>query len=318
MKYLSTFTGIGGFELAIESEIPNAECVGYSEFDKDADATYLKNFPHHNGLNLGDIERLVFDVDSKGRLVVNEARVKLLPDFDCLVGGPPCQDLSINKMNREGLTGKKSRLFYAFLAILKIKKPRHFIMENVATMPKDAKATITKLISEAVGYEVTPREICSSLVSAQQRPRIYWSSVIPEMHDAAYEVVMYRGGVPVHAWSKSVRPDGSFDERIRKNGKSNALTCAEGGTESIVFFPEAELDFKPRKVWDRKELFYHQIKPEWKLTPEEREWLQGFPRGYTEGVSRAKRVKQTGNAVTVPVIKLFTKAIKRAYENSRN
>lgn len=311
MKYLSTFTGIGGFELAIESEIPNAECVGYSEFDKDADATYLKNFPHHKGLNLGDIERLVFDTDSKGNLVVNESRVKLLPDFDLLVGGPPCQDLSINKMNREGLAGKKSRLFYAFLAILRIKKPKHFIMENVATMPKDAKETITKLISEAVGYEVTPMEICSSLVSAQQRPRIYWSSVKPELPEPS-QIQMYRGGVPVHAWSKSVRPDGSYDERIRKNGKSNAITCSENGAESIVFFPETELDFKPRKVWNRKELFCYEIKPEWKLTPEEREWLQGFPRGYTDGVPRAKRVKQTGNAVTVPVVKIFTKEIKKA------
>lgn len=311
MKYFSTFTGIGGFELAIESEFPGAECVGYSEFDKDADATYLKNFPHHKGLNYGDIERLVFDLDSKGEYVVNLARVKALPDFDLLVGGPPCQDLSINKMNREGLKGKKSKLFFAFLEILRIKKPKHFIMENVATMPKDAKATITKLISEAVGYEVAPMEICSSVVSFQQRPRIYWSSVTPELPEKC-EKPFTRNGVPVHAWSKSVRPDGSFDERIRKNGKSNALTCAEGGTESIVFFPDKEIDFKPRKVWKRSELFYHEIKPEWKLTPEEREKLQCLPEGWTAGMPRSKRVKQVGNAVTVDVVKLFTKQVKRA------
>ena len=43
MKYFSTFTGIGGFEAAIYKTIPQAECVGFSEIDKFAIETYLKN-----------------------------------------------------------------------------------------------------------------------------------------------------------------------------------------------------------------------------------------------------------------------------------
>ena len=105
MKYLSTFTGIGGFEKAIHDVFPESECIGYSEIDKFAIQTYEKNFPEYKDLNFGDIERFVFDLDSKGNFVVNEARVKMLPDFQILLGGSPCQDLSINKFNRKGLAG---------------------------------------------------------------------------------------------------------------------------------------------------------------------------------------------------------------------
>ena len=45
IKYLSLFSGIGGFELAIQSIFPNAECVGFSEIDKHAIKTYKKHFP---------------------------------------------------------------------------------------------------------------------------------------------------------------------------------------------------------------------------------------------------------------------------------
>jgi DNA (cytosine-5)-methyltransferase 1 len=78
MKYLSLFSGIGGFELAIQSVFPNAECIGFSEIDKYAIQTYRKHYPDHPALgSITDINPLT------------------LPDFDLIVGGFPCQDLSI-------------------------------------------------------------------------------------------------------------------------------------------------------------------------------------------------------------------------------
>jgi hypothetical protein len=85
MKIFSTFTGIGGFELGIsnawlETE-PEAEypiVVGYSEIDKFAISVYEKHF--QGVKNYGDIKKI--DANS-------------LPDFDCLVGGFPCQSFSI-------------------------------------------------------------------------------------------------------------------------------------------------------------------------------------------------------------------------------
>ena len=301
IKYFSLFTGIGGFELAIKDSL-NAECVGWSEIDKYAISVFAHHFKEYSSLNFGDIERLVFDVSERGEFIVNENRVKCLPDMDMLVGGSPCQDLSINNLKRKGLQGSRSRLFFAFLEILRIKKPKFFILENVASMSKESKKSITDYIEMAYGKRVEPMKICSSAVSAQNRERLYWFPWEVE-YPKDRGITIERNGVPIHAWSKSVRKDGSFDERIRVNGKANSLTCSIDGTESIGFFPSEKLDFKPRKVWKRSELFYHNIKKDQKLTVSECEFLQTFPSGWVGSISKNQAHKCLGNAVNVETVK---------------
>ena len=63
VKYLSLFSGVGGFELAIHSVFPDAVCIGYSEVDSNAIKTYQKHFPEH--VNLGDITKI--DIDARPR-----------------------------------------------------------------------------------------------------------------------------------------------------------------------------------------------------------------------------------------------------------
>jgi DNA-cytosine methyltransferase len=154
MKYFSTFTGIGGFEIAMPVDW---ECIGFSEIDKYAIQVYQKHFPKHK--NYGNITNI--NIDS-------------LPDFDLLVGGFPCQDLSIAKKNREGLDGKRSGLFYHLLKILEIKKPRYYLFENVASMNSLARKTITYEISKITGHYIEPVAIDATLVSAQRRKRLFW------------------------------------------------------------------------------------------------------------------------------------------------
>jgi DNA (cytosine-5)-methyltransferase 3A len=85
-----------------------------------------------------------------------------------MIGGSPCQDLSIAKKDRQGLSGSRSGLFWEYVRIRDEVKPKYFILENVASMPKEAKDTI----SEALG--VQPVMINASLVSAQNRKRLFW------------------------------------------------------------------------------------------------------------------------------------------------
>ena len=59
--------------------------------------------------------------------------------LDLLIGGSPCQDLSIAKKNIKGLQGDRSSLFYEYLRILNEVKPKYFILENVASMSKESK-----------------------------------------------------------------------------------------------------------------------------------------------------------------------------------
>jgi len=151
MKYLSVFSGVGAMEVAIQQLKLNWECIGYSEIDKFALQVYGKHFPNHE--NFGDITKI---------------NIKNLPDFDLLVGGSPCQDLSIAKKNRKGLDGDRSGLFFKYVEILKKKKPKYFLLENVASMPSKSKDEISKLLG------VEPIMINASLVSAQQRKRLFW------------------------------------------------------------------------------------------------------------------------------------------------
>lgn len=79
MKYLSLFSGIGGFEQGIHTVFPDtAECLGFSEVDKNCISIYKHHFPDHE--NLGDI----CEIDFK----------PFYGQVDLVVGGSPCKDLS--------------------------------------------------------------------------------------------------------------------------------------------------------------------------------------------------------------------------------
>ena len=110
MRYFSTFTGVGGFDLGMPSDW---ECVGMSEIDKYANMVLRYRFKDVK--NYGDIEKINYEE---------------LPDFDVQIGGSPCQDISVAG-KRAGLSGVRSRLFFSFVALLKVKQPHYFIFENV-------------------------------------------------------------------------------------------------------------------------------------------------------------------------------------------
>lgn len=167
MKYLSLFSGIGGFELGIHNalaksrilgngdnrELPNNNsellqgtmqsatpiCIGYSEIDPYADAIYKYNFGGHK--NYGDCTKI---------------NPKELPDFDLLVGGFPCQAFSIAG-KRRGFDDTRGTLIFDVLRILKEKQPRHFILENVkGLLSHDAGRTFKVIIASLteLGYGV--------------------------------------------------------------------------------------------------------------------------------------------------------------------
>lgn len=308
MRYISTFTGIGGFEIAIENVFEKSLCLGYSEKDKHAIATYEKNFREHKYKNFGDIVEVVFHKDEKGDIlldekgepVVNVKRVELLPDIDLLVGGPPCQDLSIAKGNRKGLDGSKSRLFFAFLAILKIKKPKYFLMENVASMSNENRDRISELLG------VQPEKINADIFVAQKRIRNYWFNWdMPELSPGPGKRIDC-----LVAWSRSTRYKDDetgkiisspgpgrtcyVEQREIRDGRANTLTTGKGCGS-----------FSSKNYLDPGGVFVKRI-----LTPIECEQIQGLPHDWTAGVSDTQRFRQIGNAVIPAVIEHILKGIK--------
>lgn len=118
---------------------------------------HKKNYP--DIMHIGDVKGII------GTLHKN----LLDEDIDLLIGGSPCQDLSIAKSNRKGLQGERSGLFWEYVRILNEVKPKYFILENVASMPKGAMHEITAAL-----YGVEPIMINAALVSAQNRKRLFW------------------------------------------------------------------------------------------------------------------------------------------------
>lgn len=106
-------------------------------------------------------------------------RTDNLHPIDILIWWSPCQDLSIANKERKWLEWSRSWLFYEYVRILNEARPKFFVLENVNSMSKEAKATITK---ELFGIE--PAMINASLVSAQNRKRLFrvgklvWNSYI--------------------------------------------------------------------------------------------------------------------------------------------
>ena len=151
MKILSLFDGISIARQAITNCGIKIDKYYASEIDKYAIQIAQKNFP--DTIQVGSV------VDLKG---------EDFKDIDLIIGGSPCQDLSIAKNNRQGLSGARSGLFYEYVRLLKEVKPKYFILENVNSMPKEAK----QMITEELGVE--PIMINAALVSAQNRKRLFW------------------------------------------------------------------------------------------------------------------------------------------------
>lgn len=165
MKILSIFDGISCARVALERAGISVETYYASEVDKYAMQISAKNYP--DIIQLGDVS----DIDCTGGKLHYGMGCLAETEIDLIVGGSPCQDLSIAKKNRQGLKGERSSLFYEYVRILNEIKPKFFILENVASMPKEAKTIITKEL------KVEPIMINASLVSAQNRKRLFWTNI---------------------------------------------------------------------------------------------------------------------------------------------
>lgn len=173
MRYLSLFSGIGGFEFAINEVYGDkAICVGYSEVYTHAIKEYVRHYPTH--ANLGDINLISKkDIDELGRI-------------DLIVGGFPCSDLSSARYSgREGLDGKKSGLFWTMLKIIVWSRNNNpniqVVIENNASMAFKWRDMITNELTKALKKQVHCNYFDSSQWVLQRRRRFYWTlKKIPE------------------------------------------------------------------------------------------------------------------------------------------
>ena len=153
MTHLELFSGIGGFRRALDlltkDKVMRFSSIGYSEIDANALATYTTNFIPKGSkeISLGDIVDFTAD----------ESNIRNLPDFDLLTGGFPCQSFSMMG-NQLGFNDEdRGQLFFRIIDILKIKRPRNVLLENVKNLyTHDHGNTFLRILYELknLGYNV--------------------------------------------------------------------------------------------------------------------------------------------------------------------
>ena len=378
MKYFSLFSGIGGFELGIHNayvETANGKknrrsqatektrggkrhkksqsvgpergrsgkhdhrsssrqepltCAGYSEIDKYAVEIYQRHFPEHK--NYDDITKI---------------KPNKLPDFDLLVGGFPCQAFSIAG-KRKGFKDTRGTLFFDIARILRSKKPRLFLLENVKGLLSHDNGSTFKIIIATLtklGYDVQWQVLNSKNFGVpQNRERVFIvghlggtprPKVFPFTENNSEDIVLPTITTRVTADSngtyvgkRSPRQiiGGSQGNRVYDpKGISTTIASQAGGLGAktgLYAVGGLQAHQKPRKdgisptltqaagmgggqtpiVWSKK------IKIR-RLTPTECERLQGFPDGWTKGISDTQRYKCLGNAVTVNTVQAIVQKL---------
>ena len=276
---LSLFDGMSCGQLALDTLGIKVNNYFASEIDPYAMQIAKKNYP--NTKHIGSV------LDVRG---------SDLPRIDLLIGGSPCQSFS-NAGDGSGLDGK-SKLFWEFVRVLKETKPTYFLLENVK-MKKEWE----KIITDTLGVE--PIAINSRLLTAQNRPRLYWTN-IPNVVQPIDRGIVLKDILVDQVDEKFYLSDKAIDymSRLRNgkprweyhtnplNGKSACLTANmyKGVPYGVI-----------------KEL-------KRRLTPVECERLQSVPDNYTEGVSNTQRFKMLGNGWTIDVIAHILNEMRHADE----
>lgn len=170
MRVLSLFDGICCGHLALERAGIKIDSYDAYEIEKNAIKATETNFP---------------DVVQHGNVTIEDF-TKYKGKIDLLIGGSPCTNLSMAG-NGQGLKGSQSKLFYEYARAIKEAQPKYFLLENVI-MKKEWEDIITNILG------VEPIEINSSLVSAQNRRRLYWTNIpnvtLPEDKNITLEDIL--------------------------------------------------------------------------------------------------------------------------------
>lgn len=298
MNVLSCFDGMSCTQIALQQL--GYENINYyaSEVDKYAIKVTQANYPKTH--QVGDITKI--DPEK-------------LPKIDLMVGGSPCQDLSFAGKGKGLIEGERSSLFFAFVDLLKAIKPKYFLVENVRM-----KKEYQDIMSDILG--VQPIKVNSSLVSAQNRVRLYWTNIPnieqPTDRGIVLSDILEDGFVDrdkAHCVDANYFKGGNLKSYFEKHRRQLVFSkdglCHVGdadlkGIQSIkrVYHPSGKSPTLTTMGGGHREPKILQKGHTYrKLTPREAERLQTVPDNYTAHVSNTQRYKMLGNGFTVEVIK---------------
>lgn len=314
-KFIDLFAGIGGIRLAYQKA--GGKCVFSSEYNKFSKVTYEKNFGE---VPFGDIT----NIDEKS-----------IPDHDVLLAGFPCQPFSIAGVSKKISLGRKhgfldetqGNLFFDIARIIKEKKPKAFMLENVKNLISHDKGRTFEVIRSTLvelGYSVHFRVLDGKHFVPQHRERIiivgfdkeifkgnenFEFPELPKPKKIIKDILEKNPDLKYTLSDKLWNYLQSYaaKHKAKGNGFGFGLTDLDGISRTI----------SARYYKDGSEILIPQegINPR-RLTPRECARLQGFPDNFEIPVSDNQAYRQFGNSVVMPLMNAVAKQIVKVFEEN--
>ena len=267
-KFIDLFSGIGGFHLGLHQA--GGSCILASDIDEQANQTYAENF---GIVPKGDVRKIV---------------ANQIPDFDVLCAGFPCQSFS-NVGPKGGLNDPRGALFYEIGRILRVKRPKTFILENVKGLFNHDGGDTFKIILDildSAGYFVS-----YEILEAKDYG-------LPQIRKRLFIVgVQKRFRRKFQFPKKKEALDFTLSDVLKgKVERDYAFTIRIGGRRSGI---------NNRYNWDS-----YKVDGEVRyITPEECKLLQGFPTSFKLTGRQSAQYKQVGNSVPVNLVNAIAQAL---------
>jgi len=303
-SFIDLFAGIGGTRMAFERI--GGKCVFSSEWNKYAQITYKENFGETPE---GDITNI---------------SASSIPDHDILIGGFPCQPFSLAGVSKNKSLSRpvgfedetRGTLFFDIVRILKEKKPKAFLLENVKNLKSHDNGDTFKVIEKslrALGYYIHSKVIDAQTIVPQHRERIYivgfrepFDFEFPEMPD---KNPRFGDILEKKVDKKYTLTDGVWTalQRHAENSKKKGNGFGYGLTDVTSI----SRTMSARYYKDGAEILIRQKgkKNPRRMTPRECARLMGFPEKFKIPVSDNQAYRQFGNSVVVPVVEKIAKSL---------
>lgn len=300
--FIDLFAGIGGMRIAFERQ--GGDCVYSNEWNKYCQQTYFANFGEQPD---GDITKI-------------DARI--IPDHDILVAGFPCQPFSIAGVSKKQSLGRatgfedktQGTLFFDVCRIIKAKRPKAFMLENVKNLKSHDHGRTFQIITESLDeldYEIYYEILDGQNYVPQHRERILIVGFDRRKYGKDIDFKFDINPVEPKPLMKDIleeSPDSRYTlsdklwiylqnyadkHRAAGNGFGYGLANPDGvaRTLSARYYKDGSEILIPQK--DRNPR---------RLTPRECARLQGFPDDFKIVVSDTQAYKQFGNSIVVPLM----------------
>jgi DNA (cytosine-5)-methyltransferase 1 len=348
MKAISLFSGAGGDTCGLHGA--GIDVVAFSEFDKNAVATHLHNFPRCSWINHkdnGDITK-----------VPDEVFEKYKNEIDIVFAGFPCQSFS-HAGKKKATEDPRGQLFLEFARVSRLICPKYIIGENVVGLlrrrTKDGKLVfdLIKKTFEDMGYKIHHKVLDSSdFETPQKRKRLFFvgvkdttqrtfefpsetdhkylgSILEPTLHNTLKVDKLPKNTTPAfddldeEDFSNMTDEEKKYHPFLKVNSDRNTISFAK--RDSPIHIEICDKDsfaktiicaysFQPRLVVALKTKQNNSYIRTFTTT--ELALIQGFPVNYHFVGNKNSIIKQIGNAVPPNVVKAIAKSIIHHHETT--